>query len=124
MARFHDDVDHFAQRIEQVHEDLEQPLRGDRGGQHGHPVARLGVAVDVAPVSLARDHVQPDGRADGVRQREVPVASDAEVGIELFLAEVVKGRARHASWVVTENTLEEALDKTHGTDSPPKPRRT
>ena len=124
VAGLHDDVDDLAQRIEQVHEDVEEPIGGDRGRQDGHLVAGLGVAIDVAAVALARDHVEPDRRANGIGQQEVAVAADAEVGVELFLAEIVEGRAWHTGWIVAKDTLKEALDETHGKDSPPKPHRT
>ena len=68
VARFHDHVDDVAQRVEQVHENLEQVLGGDGGGQHGHLVAALRIAVGVAPIARAGDHIQADRRADRVRQ--------------------------------------------------------
>ncbi len=51
VARFHDHVDDIAQRIEQVHENVEEVFGGDGGGQHGHLVAALGIAVGVAPIA-------------------------------------------------------------------------
>ena len=68
VARFHDHVDDVAQRVEQVHEDLEQIFGGHGGGQHGHLVAALGIAIGVAAIARSRDHVQTDRRADGIRQ--------------------------------------------------------
>ena len=36
-----------------------------------------GIAVGVAAIALAGDHVQADRGADRIRQEEVPIASDA-----------------------------------------------
>ena len=63
VARFHDHVDHLAQRVEQVHENLEEMLGRDGGGQHGHLVAALGVAVGVA--AIARREGSRPGRSRG-----------------------------------------------------------
>ena len=80
VAGLHDDVDLVAEGVEQVHEDLEEAFRGDARGQDGHGVAGLGVAVDVAAVSLAGDDLQAEGGPDRVGQREAPVAADAAGG--------------------------------------------
>ncbi len=114
VTRLHHDINVITQRVEQVHEDVEQPFGGDGRGQHRHLVAGLGVAIDIAPVSFPGYHFEPDRRANSIRQQEISVPSDAEVGIKLFLAQIVESRSRHASWVVSENTLKEALNETHG----------
>src|SRR5262249_5374052 len=119
VAGLHDDVDLLAERVEQVHEDLEEPLRGDGGGQHGHGVARFGVAVDVAAVSFARDDFQAERGADRVGQPEAPVATDPEVGVELVLAQVVEAGSGHMAGVGAEHPLEEPLDEAHGKGTPP-----
>ena len=112
------------ERIEQVHEDVEQVLSGDGGGQDGHLVAALGIAIGVAAITLAGDHVQADRRADRIRQGKTPIASDAKVSVKLVLAEIVETGPRHTARIVAQHTLEEALKKTHRKGSPPKPRRT
>src|SRR5208337_2885633 len=124
VARLHHDIKIITQGFEQSHENLEESLGRDRCGQHRHLVAGLGVAVDITPVPFTRDHFEPDRRAHGIRQQEIPVTADTEVGVELFLAQIVKSRAGHTGWIVAKNSLKEALNETHGKGSPPKPRRT
>ena len=114
VARLEDHIDLIAQRVEQVHQDLEDPLRGDRGREHGHLVARLGIAVVVAAVALARDHLQAERGAHRIGQREVSITTDAQMSIQLILAEVVETGAEHASRVGAQHPIEEALDKAHG----------
>src|SRR5262249_55955453 len=91
------------------------------GRQHRHPVAAVGVAVCVPAIALAGDHLQADRGADRIREIEVPVASDAKVGIQLVLAEVVEAGPGHPARAIAQHTLQESLEKTHKKGSPPKP---
>ena len=83
-----------------------------------------GIAIGVAPITGAGDDIQADRRADCFRQSEVSVPSDAKVSIKLVLRKIVKTGTRHTTRIIAQHTLKEALNKTHRTGSPPKPRRT
>ena len=108
MARFHDHVHLVPQGIEQVHQDIEEPLGRNRGREHRHLIARLGIAINVPAISFTRNHFQAERRTNRIGQREVPVSSYAEMSVELILAEVVEAGSRHTARVGTQHPLEEA----------------
>ena len=83
VAGLQHQIDHLAERNEQVEEEVEEFLLRDGRGQHGHRQGRAGVAEDVQAEALPRRDRHVRGRADGVGQHEVAVAIDAQMGGQL-----------------------------------------
>ena len=78
------------QRLEQIHEHLEQRLVRGGAHQHRHAGPVLFVAIHVVPIALRWERPAVVARANGIGQDEVAVADDAQVGFELFFGEALE----------------------------------
>ena len=83
VTGFEHDVDDVAQRRQQIEEDVEQVLGGNRCGQDGNFQTGLLILVGVAALALARHDEQVGGRADGIGQSEVPVAVNEQMSSKI-----------------------------------------
>ena len=113
VAGFQHHVDGEAQRIQQIHEGLEQVLAGDGGHQHGHAGVVLLVAVVVVPIALARHDLQVVGGADGVGEREVAVAGHPQMRLQFLFAELLEAAGAGGHLAFAEHVAEKSLQKTH-----------
>ena len=90
VAGLEHDVDHVAQRREQLDEGLHHLRLGHGRHQHRHVRLGLVVAIGVVAEAGARHDLEAIRRADRVRQLEVAVAGHAEVGFQLFFRELLE----------------------------------
>ena len=83
MARFHDDIDHFAERIEQIEKNIKEMFARNGGHQYRNLQLGFHIAVGADAKPLAGDNLQVERRPHGFGQPEIAVVIHLQVSRQL-----------------------------------------